>query len=90
MKSVELVRCHCVDQLFHLGYRAVEVARQVHVQTYSVYTHTPIQRLPNVSYVHAVGEGSIKRRDVLTNGHTGHVPRAPGFFLRGPQLAVVK
>ena len=28
---------------------------------------------------------------VLTNGHTGHVPRAPGFFfLRGPQLAVVK
>jgi len=31
-------------------------------------------------------------RAVLTNGHTGHVPRAPGFFsfLRGPQLAVVK
>ena len=29
---------------------------------------------------------------VLTNGHTGHVPRAPGFFfcLRGPQLVVVK
>ena len=30
---------------------------------------------------------------VLTNGHTRHVPRAPGFFflfLRGPQLAVVK
>jgi len=27
-------------------------------------------------------------RAVLTNGHTGHVPRAPGFFffLRGPQL----
>jgi len=30
-------------------------------------------------------------RAVLTNGHTGHVPRAPGFFLfEGPQLAVVK
>ena len=31
-------------------------------------------------------------RAVLTNGHTGHVTRAPGFFffLRGPQLAVVK
>ena len=31
-------------------------------------------------------------RAVLTNGHTGHVPRAPGFFffLWGPQLAVVK
>ena len=31
-------------------------------------------------------------RAVLTNGHTGHVPRAPGFFffLSGPQLAVVK
>ena len=31
-------------------------------------------------------------RAVLTNGHTGHVPTAPGFFffLRGPQLAVVK
>jgi len=31
-------------------------------------------------------------RAVLTNGHTGHVPRTPGFFffLRGPQLAVVK
>jgi len=29
--------------------------------------------------------------DVLTNGHTGHVPRAPGFFrFEGPQLAVVK
>jgi len=28
---------------------------------------------------------------VLTNGHTGHVPRAPGFFpFEGPQLAVVK
>ena len=28
---------------------------------------------------------------VLTNGHTGHVPRAPDFFLfEGPQLAVVK
>ena len=28
---------------------------------------------------------------VLTNGHTGHVPRALGFFfiLRGPQLAAV-
>jgi len=31
-------------------------------------------------------------RAVLTNGHTGHVPRAAGFFffLRGFQLAVVK
>jgi len=29
-------------------------------------------------------------RVVLTNGHTGHVPRAPDFFLKGPQLAVVK
>ena len=31
-------------------------------------------------------------RAVLTNGNTGHVPRAIGFFffLRGPQLAVVK
>jgi len=31
-------------------------------------------------------------RAVLTNGHIGHVPRALGFFffLRGPQLAVVK
>ena len=31
-------------------------------------------------------------RAVLTNGHTGHVARAPGFFffLWGPQLAVVK
>jgi len=31
-------------------------------------------------------------RAVLTNGHTGHVPRAPGFFFlfEGPQLAVVK
>jgi len=29
-------------------------------------------------------------RAVLTNGHTGLVPRAPGFFLRGLQLAVVK
>ena len=30
-------------------------------------------------------------RAVLTNGYTGHVPRAPGFlFLRGLQLAVVK
>ena len=31
-------------------------------------------------------------RAVLTNGHTGHVPKAPGFFffLRGPQPAVVK
>jgi len=28
---------------------------------------------------------------VLTNGHTGHVLRAPGFFLsEGPELAVVK
>ena len=28
---------------------------------------------------------------ILTNRHIGHVPRAPGFFfLRGPQLAVVK
>jgi len=28
---------------------------------------------------------------VLANGHTGHVPRAPDFFLfEGPQLAVVK
>jgi len=33
----------------------------------------------------------ITNRTVLTNGHTGHVPRAPEifFFLRGPQLAVV-
>ena len=35
-----------------------------------------------------------RSRAVLTNGHTGHVPlpMAPGFFffLRGPQLAVVK
>jgi len=32
----------------------------------------------------------IKVRAVLTNGHTGHVPRAPGFFffLRGPLLAI--
>jgi len=31
-------------------------------------------------------------RAVLTNGHTGHVPRARGFFFlfEGPQLAVVK
>jgi len=30
-------------------------------------------------------------RAVLTSGHTGHVPRAPDFFLfEGPQLAVVK
>jgi len=30
-------------------------------------------------------------RAVLTNGHTGHVPGPPDFFLlRGPQLAVVK
>jgi len=30
-------------------------------------------------------------RAVLTNGHTGHVSRASGFFLfEGPQLAVVK
>ena len=30
-------------------------------------------------------------RAVLTNGHTGHVPSwAPGFFLMGLQLAVVK
>jgi len=31
-------------------------------------------------------------RAVLTNGHTGHVPSAPGFFFlfEGPQLAVVK
>jgi len=30
-------------------------------------------------------------RAVLTNGHTGHVQRAPDFFffLRDPQLAVV-
>ena len=35
---------------------------------------------------------SGRTRAVLTNGHTGHVPRAPGFFffLRAPQLAVVK
>jgi len=33
-----------------------------------------------------------KSRAVLTNGRSGHVPRAPGFFffLRGAQLAVVK
>jgi len=37
-------------------------------------------------------ERGRRSRAVLTNGHTGHVPRAPGFFffLRGPQLAVVK
>ena len=30
-------------------------------------------------------------RAVLTNGHTGHVPSAPDFFLfEKPQLAVVK
>jgi len=30
-------------------------------------------------------------RAVLTNGHTGHVPRVPGFFpFEGPRLAVVK
>ena len=31
-------------------------------------------------------------RAVLTNGHTGHVSKAPGFFFlfEGPQLAVVK
>jgi len=29
-------------------------------------------------------------RAVLTGGHTGHVPRAPGFFLEGFQVAVVK
>ena len=36
--------------------------------------------------------GTVSRAPVLTNGHTGHVPVAPGFFffLRGPQLAVVK
>ena len=35
---------------------------------------------------------SVQGRAVLTNGHTGHVPMAPGFFFfsRGPQLAVVK
>jgi len=29
----------------------------------------------------------LRVRAVLTNGHTGHVPRDPGFFffLRGPQ-----
>ena len=33
-----------------------------------------------------------RNRAVLTNGHTGHVPRAPGFsfLFRGPQLVVVK
>jgi len=36
--------------------------------------------------------GHVGSRAVLTNGHTGHVPRAPDFlfFLRGPQLVVVK
>jgi len=35
--------------------------------------------------------GALFCRAVLTNGHTGHVPRAPDFFLfEGPQLAVVK
>jgi len=36
--------------------------------------------------------GTLVSRAVLTNGYTGHVPRAPDFFffLRGPQLAVVK
>jgi len=34
--------------------------------------------------------GVPDNRAVLTNGHTEHVPRAPDFFLRGPQLAVVK
>jgi len=35
---------------------------------------------------------AVYDRAVLTNGHTGHVPRAPGFFffVRGPQLAVAK
>jgi len=28
---------------------------------------------------------AVSCRAVLTNGHTGHVPRAPGFFLfEGP------
>ena len=33
-----------------------------------------------------------RARAVLTNGHNGHMPRAPGFFFlfEGPQLAVVK
>jgi len=32
----------------------------------------------------------LRSRAVLTNGHTGHVHRASGFFffLRGPQLAL--
>ena len=33
---------------------------------------------------------SKQNRAVLTNGHTGHVPRDPGFFyLRGPQLLLI-
>jgi len=32
----------------------------------------------------------VKTRAVLTSEHTGHVPRAPGFFVWGPQLTVLK
>jgi len=50
---------------------------------YTPNTHT---RIRHVAVVYG------KSRAVLTNGHTGHVPRAPAFFFfsRGPQLAVVK
>jgi len=50
-----------------------------------------VLRVARVTAGLAESNGSLPRA-VLTNGHTGHVPRAPGFFffLRGPQLAVLQ
>jgi len=66
-------------------------------------SQTPILSPSNLSALHFVWRlqfndaspkicNSPSSSGPSTNGHTGHVPRAPGFFffLRGPQLAVVK
>ena len=64
--------------------------------THSVLVHRPprafSRQCTSAQVIGNCSASSPRPRAVLTNGHTGHVPRAPGFFffLRGPQLAVVK
>ena len=67
---------------------------QTHRHADSNTSHSP---RPQLTYLYTLSNNvkpasNMHSGAVLTNGHTGHVPRAPGFFFffRGPQLAVVK
>ena len=68
------------------------VCRSVRASAYVVANHAAAGPTERAGGGPVALPSNICIRAVLTNGHTGHVPRAPGFFFlfEGPQLAVVK